>query len=363
MSYVPMTVAREVMTVRGAVPVSDLGRTLPHEHLFIDMSCYLLEPQTPEEQTLLEAPISLERLSSIRRNPYGNRDNCLLADAELACAEVTDFKNLGGGAIVDVTLPDIGRDVLALCSVSERTGVHVIAGCGHYIVSAQPAFVKDASQESITERLLTEITEGIDDTGIKPGIIGEIGTGHPIDPIEIKVLRAAAAAQKATGLALTVHVHAPGRRGHEVLDVLDEEGVDLSRVVLDHLDASLAHADIEFADAVEYHLSLAARGCYIEYDLCGNDCYFVTTEDSWWMPSDRERAKALVALVDAGHRDQLLLSQDVGLKHYLTRFGGWGYGHVLSAFAGYLRDAGLADSTIERLFTDNPHRMLAPEPA
>jgi len=347
-----------VTTVLGPVPAEALGRTITHEHLFIDLSCYFRTPATPEDAAIFAAPVSLDNLHVMHRDPYGSRDNCILDDVDLAAREVEVFKSLGGGTIVDVTLRDIGRDVRKLAEVSQRTGVNIVAGCGHYIYSAMPEAIKTASIDQLEDELMQEISDGIDGSGIRPGIIGEIGTGSPIEPQEERMLRAAGRAQKQSGLAVTVHVHAPGRWGNRVLDILQDEGVAPDRIILDHIDAALAHLDIDFDQAVAYIESLLARGCYVEFDLCGNSHYFRTTTASWWLPSDRERCRALARLVKAGYGKQLLLSQDVGHKHYLQSYGGWGYGHVLGEFSYHMREAGISDAQISRFFIQNPADIL-----
>ena len=347
------------MTVLGPIEASALGTTITHEHIFIDLSCYLTPPKPGEDPGTFFDPVTIKNLHTLHRDPYGNRDNCILDDVGLAVREAEVFKSLGGGTIVDVTLVDIGRNVEALAEVSRRTGLNIVAGCGHYIRSAYPPGVAEMSEQQLTDELLREIRDGIGDTGIRPGVIGEIGTGHPIDPLEHKMLRAAARAHRETGLAISIHVHAPGRRGHEVLDTLLTEGARPDKIILGHIDASLAHLDIELSEAVDYIESLAARGCYIEFDLCGNSYYFVTKEASWWLPSDRERAKALARLCRSGYGDRLLLSQDVGHKHYLREFGGWGYGHVLGAFSHHMRKAGIDQSAISDFLITNPARVLA----
>jgi phosphotriesterase-related protein len=349
----------QIMTVLGPIDADELGKTITHEHLFIDLSCYLTPPKDGEPQGVFHDPVNIKNLHSLLRDPYGNRDNCILDAVELAVREVDLFKRAGGRTIVDVSLPDIGRDVSKLAEVSRRTGVNIVAGCGHYIYSAFPAGVEDMSQDQMTAELLKEIRVGVDDTGIKPGVIGEIGTSHPIHPQEIKMLKAAAQAQVETGLAISIHVHPPGRRGHEVLDILLGEGVRPEKIILGHIDASLAHLDIDFDKAVDYVVSLADRGCYIEFDLCGNSGYFVTKEASWWLPSDRERAKALARMCKKGFEDKILLSQDVGHKHYLVEYGGWGYGHTLTDFSHHLAEAGVDTKQIDGFFLDNPARVLA----
>jgi len=174
-------------------------------------------------------------------------------------------------------------------------------------------------------------------------------------------LRAAARAQAETGLGITVHVHPPAREGHNILDILESEGADLSRVVLGHLDAALAHLDLTFDEAVGYHKSLAARGAYVEYDLCGTSDFLTRGDHSWWLPSDRERVRAIRALVDAGYEDQILLSQDAAHKTWLDEYGGPGYAHVLTDFKRFLELVGIDGDLHRKFVRDNPYRMLTGE--
>lgn len=348
-----------VMTVTGPVEVTDLGRTLPHEHLVIDLTPYVEELSRYQDLPHEEEEVGLANLGAIRGNPYGNRDNCVLDSTDLAIREVELLKAAGGRTIVDATNDDIGSDPTALRTISEATGVHVVAGCGHYVNFAQPDSVREATHDEIADDLVRQITGGLRGTDVRPGIIGEIGTTHPLHPNEAKVLRAAATAQKETGLPLSVHVHPPTRAGHDVLDLLEGEGVDLTRVVLCHIDSALAHNDIEFAEAVDYQRSLARRGAFVEFDLCGNSGFFSDGATSWWLPSDRERAKAIGRLVEDGFAGSLLISQDVGHKHYLSEYGGWGFGHVLTVFKDMLADFGLGTDVHDQLTIANPARMLA----
>jgi phosphotriesterase-related protein len=347
-----------IMTVLGPVSPDSLGPTITHEHLFIDLSCYLRPPESPVPNDIYYQKVDIKNLYALRRDAYCNRDNCILDDVELACREVELFKKEGGKTIVDVTLVDIGRDVTKLAEVARRTGINIIAGCGHYIFSAFPKGLAEKTEDEVFHEIMSEIRDGIDGTGIRPGVIGEIGSGDPIHEQEKKILRAAARAQCETGLAISIHVHAPGRRGNEVLDILIGEGCDPAKIILGHIDASLAHLDINFDQAMDYILSLAARGCFIEFDLCGNSGHFVTKDHTYWMPSDRERAKALAIMCKKGHAHQILLSQDVGHKHYLQEYGGWGYSHVFTEFHTCMLEAGIDQKTIDGFFNVNPVRAL-----
>lgn len=349
----------DVMTVLGPVPATDLGTTLPHEHLFIDLLGYVDELERHQPSAHLNDKLQLTNLNALRQNPYSNRDNCVLDDSDLAFREVLKFAEHGGGTIVDQTNYDIGSSPDKLLALAQLLPVHVIAGCGHYVNFAQKADLAAMTVDEVAQELINEITNGLQGSVVRPGIIGEIGTTFPMHPTEQKALRAAARAHHATGLTVSVHVHPPTRGGHEVLDILEAENVPADRILLCHIDASLAHSDIEFTDAIDYQRSLLERGAYLEYDLCGNSGFFTDGSNSWWLPSDRERCKGLSALIGAGFGDKLLISQDVGHKHYLTEFGGWGYSHVLTTFRTMLATFGVDDNLHDTLTRKNPARMLS----
>lgn len=350
------------MTVQGPVPASDLGPTLPHEHVFLDLNCYVDELLTYRELPIVDEVVTLANLKQVRNNPYGNRDNCVLDNMDLMATELAEFKDAGGGTLVDTTNGDLGPQPANLKALSERTGLHMVAGCGHYVSFAHPPELASQTVDDIAARLISEIRDGFGDTGVRPGIIGEIGTKDPLHPDEAKVLRAAAAAHHATGLTISVHVHPPTRGAHDVLDILESEGVDLRRVVLGHLDAALSHDDIDLAQAIDYHKALADRGPYIEYDLCGNSGFFSDGAHSWWFPSDRERCIGISRLIDAGYGEQLLISQDVGHLYYLSSYGGWGFAHVLTQFKDMLAAAGVSEKWHDQLTRKNPATMLTGDP-
>jgi phosphotriesterase-related protein len=354
----------QVTTVLGPVAADELGITTTHEHLLVDVrDAYWRLPEDRALQEFALQPVELENLYLLRRNFVSNRDNLVLDDLDLAVAELAKFRELGGSTLVEVSLPDIGRDPLALAEISRRTGVNVVAGCGHYVHLAHPDGLAEEPVEAVAERIERELVEGIDGTGVRAGVIGEIGTSHPLHPDEEKVLRAAARVQARTGIALTVHLHPPSRAALEVVDILDDEGANLERVVLGHADIALGHLDTTREAVLRYHVELARRGCFVEYDTCGfPDAYMpdVGFYNPFWFPSDRDRAEAIARLFDAGFGDRVLIAQDVCHKFHLTRYGGYGYGHILRSFVTSLRDFGLGDDEIDTLLVRNPRRMLVP---
>ncbi len=205
----------QVMTVRGPVDPQDLGTTLMHEHLFIDLTHLWEPPAHPWQMPLGDSEPRLENRGLLQVDAYVSRPNLLLDDLELTVAELRPYSELGGGALVDLTTNGIKPQPASLRTVSERSGVHIVAGCGYYTGVTQPPEVASLSEQELVERLVDEIAHGIGGTGVRPGIIGEIGTSAPITADEEKVLRVAAAAQAKTGLAINVHVSIPQPGGDQ----------------------------------------------------------------------------------------------------------------------------------------------------
>ncbi len=298
-----------VMSVSGPVEASELGVVLPHEHVFADL---------------------------VREY----RGTGLLNDEHLARLELALLRDAGGHTLVDLTLDEIGRDPAALRRVAEATGVTIIMGCGHY---RDPYLNRDwfdrHAVDAVADEIVAEIEEGANGTGIRPGIIGEIGADKwYISAAEERSFRAAARAHVRTGLTISTHA-ARWPVGLEQARLLAEEGVDPRRVIIGHADT---------VPIPEYHLSLARLGCYVCFDSIGTGTDY-----------DLSRAVDYVmALVRAGFSGQVLLSHDVFLRGHLRADGGPGYGYLLTDFLPLLIDAGLDAEEVRSFVTNNPAQAL-----
>ena len=143
----------KVRTVLGLIDPSDLGVTLPHEHLFIDESIYFVSADEPTRKALARQPLGLENLGLVRFNPDINIDNLRLDDEDMMVKEVTRFKLAGGNTIVDGTPGyGLGRDIEALRRLSIRTGVNVIASAGYYVSIGHP---KDMNSKTLDATLFS----------------------------------------------------------------------------------------------------------------------------------------------------------------------------------------------------------------
>ncbi|MGM0877144.1 MAG: phosphotriesterase family protein [Bacillota bacterium] len=334
-----------IQTVQGKIDSKNLGITLMHEHLYIDRSHLWEEPNGPKK-TFANQPVTMDILGRLRLDPYGNKDNGLMIDEEIAVKEASEFYLAGGQTIVDVTPVGIGRDPEALARLSKRTGLNIIMGCGFYLENSMPEYMREWSIEEIEDHILKDLEVGVDGTDIKAGIIGEIGISPDMTELEVRVLRAAARAQKKTGHVLTIHLPGWERYGHAVLDIVEREGGAVHKTILDHMNPSM--------DDFEYQTSLAKRGAFLEYDMIGIDLLFPEGQS----PSDEDNAKAVTRLLEKGYGESLLLSHDVFLKICLKTFGGWGYSHILENFVPRLRKMGVSQEAIMTMLQDNPRRVF-----
>lgn len=347
-----------VMTVRGRISPEQLGVTMCHTHLLINLMCWFQPPKEASKVALAELKFSLENLGRIRRDAMAVKDNLIIGDIDEAIAEVREYQKNGGQTIVEVTMPGIGRDPIGMRQISCATGLHVVCGTGWYAASSHPAIVREKSADELAAIMVTEIKEGIGKTGIRAGVIGEIAMSgrnsrEPFFPDEEKVLRAAARAQARTGAALTVHPNPAGRHWQTYLDILEEEGANLGKCYLSHMEL--------FWPDLEYHKAVLARGVYVSYDQFGHEEYFDSLAPGVGFPPDRHRVDGIVALCKEGYANRIVLANEVAYKMAYRRCGGHGYGHLLATILPELRFRGVGDDQIHAMLVENPARLLAME--
>lgn len=340
--------AGKVLTVSGPVDPSELGPTLMHEHLFVDLRRPDGAFRPGEDAATMHEPLSLANLAAVRQG-RPNADNDVLDDFDEMVDEVTAFCRAGGGAIVDVTLPGIGRDPVALRKIARATGLQVVMGAGWYTPTFHPADMNDRTVDDLAGVIVDDIVSGCDDTGIRAGVIGEVGAEtNPLTTNELSSVRASARAGRITGAPVTFHVGGVGEEKFAVLDILDEEGVAPTNVIIGH--ANGLAVDLEFARRV------LARGVFIECDFLaspGSPGGYVG------LLSDHKVARGIAALVADGYADQMVLGHDICQKIQLGRYGGQGFGYISEHFVPALRNLGVDEASLKRIMVDNPARALA----
>jgi 5-phospho-D-xylono-1,4-lactonase len=297
-------------TVLGDVEASRLGLTYSHEHL-------------------------------IAVPPESQRDRDFeLSDYEKSLQELMYFKEAGGQTLVDASTLDYGRNMELLKRMSEDSGVHVVATTGFNKHVYFPEWVGEEPIQGISELLIREVMTGEEATGIRAGILKSGSWYNVIHPLEEKVTRAVARAQLETGAPVWLHTEV-GTMGMEMLDILEEEGVDLSKVAVGHSDRN--------ADPY-YHLQLAKRGAYVQFDGPGKIKYY----------PDSTRVKLIKNLLEHEYGRQLLISGDMGRQSYLHAYGGGpGFSYILKKFVPRLLDEGLDQEQVDELFVQTPARWLA----
>lgn len=344
----PPSLSGQALTVLGPIAPEAMGVTLPHEHLLIDFEVMFSEPAAASDKGRAYQPVTLENLGWVRQNFSSNLDNLRLLDEQVAQDEITLFKRAGGQTVVDPTNVSLARDPQALERIARATGLNVIMGAGYYVAAAHPPDMDRRSVDDLAREIIADVTVGVGDTGVRAGLIGEIGCTWPWAESEQKVVRAAIAAQRETGAPLMIH---PGRNEQapmEIAEFIRREGGDLHRTIMCHIDRTIADWPRLF--------DLAATGIWLEYDLFGLELSWYPYNPAFDMPNDGGRITHILRLIERGHLDQILMSHDIAYKTSLTKYGGYGYHHLLVNVVPRLRKKGVDDTGMRRLLVENPAR-------
>jgi len=320
-----------IATATGDVPIADLGITLTHEHLFINL---------------------------LRER----RGDGLVHDEGAAIEEVMHFATQGGGTIFDLTTAELTpgstvdsegnfdaskhqtrnpRNVEAIQRVSKATGINVVLGTGRYRDPfLNPDVIEELGIEGLADEMIQDLTEGIPGTSAKAGIIGEIGADKWfISELESKVFSAAAKAHKVTGAPIYTHA-TRWSVAFDQIELLQSEGADLSKVAIGHVDTVPKRG---------FAVEVAKHGVYVGIDTINSSSPHEVAP----------RVEAVMDLVRAGYLDRILLSHDVCLTSHYRANGGNGFGFVLDGFKESLLEAGLSENEFREITQCNPARMLS----
>jgi phosphotriesterase-related protein len=315
----------QVETVRGPVPVAELGTVLMHEHVFIVND-------------------------EMRRNyPQFWNEEERVADA---VTRLRALAETGVDTIVDPTVLGLGRDVALVARVNAQVDINIVPATGLYTYNEIPFFLQYHGPDTLlggpdvlVDLFVGDITEGIAGTGIKAGFLKcAIETG--LTPGVERVMKAVAEAHKRTGAPITVHTSAPHRTGLVAQDVLRREGVDLGAVVIGH---SGDTADLP------YLRELVDNGSFIGMDRFGLDVL---------LPTD-ERVATVAQLAAEGLSDRMMLSHDAschidwfppGVKEQVAP--NWHYTYLHDAVIPAMREAGVTEEQLTTMLVDNPRRYF-----
>lgn len=297
-----------IQTVSGRIKPSELGVTMCHEHFIVD-------------------------LTAVRKDGVSK-----IETAEEVKPEIQLMMSLGVQAAVEVTTIDLKRDIRKLKQISDETGLKIVASTGFYLDPFHPDWLRETSAEEIADIFIKELTEGIEETGIRAGIIAEIASSpEAFTPSEMNVLKAAGIAAVMTGSAVSTHT---GRKtAQETIDTLIHAGVNPDKIIIGHQD---------LIDDSDYHLALLKQGVNIAFDTCGKSAYM----------SDDARAENAIKIIRSGYGDHLMLSNDVSRNSYFVSNHGTGYTAAMSIVVPKILEKGGLQKDIDKLLIDNPARIL-----
>jgi phosphotriesterase-related protein len=300
-----------IHTVRGRLHPDDLGLTLPHEHIMVDFSgADITGPHRWDPDVVVD-----------RMLPY-----------------LQDLVDVGAEAFVDATPAYLGRDVRVLRRLSEATGLHIVTNTGWYKPPSLPPRAETLTPEEIAAEWIAEFEQGIDGSDVRPGLIKIAVNPGPLDPLQLKIVEAAARTHLATGLTVASHT-GEARAAQDSLDVAEAVGMDLSRYIIVHAD------QISSLDEIG---GIVDRGAWVEYDAIGTRAL-------------DDHVDLLMRSLDRGWVDRILLSQDAGWYAVGEPNGGTvrPYTTLLTEFRHRLAQAGVDDQTWSKLTEANPAVALA----
>jgi phosphotriesterase-related protein len=341
--------SHKIQTVLGSIDPDRLGVTLSHEHLLWDAS-YMC--QESSDKTIGNEPVKMKNLDWLKRHEHASIDNLKQLEENVAIDELRLFKNAGGSAVVDMGNNGLHRNPVGLAHISRATDVHIIMGSGYYVGASHPPALLRRSVSELIEEMKRDILVGVGETGIKAGILGEIGCSHPLRDSEIKVLKAVAETQSATGAPVNIHPGGSQSSPKEIIKLYDSFGGDIRHTAVSHI-CNRHGMDVDLT------IELAKTGCYIEYDSFGNFTNpIILPEKTFYALNDWQRITCIKEMIDHGYLDRLLISHDVFHKTDLGRFGGFGYNHIQSTVIPLMRLNGTTENEIRSLLVDNPKRFL-----
>ena len=207
-----------------------------------------------------------------------------------------------------------------------------------------------AARKSWPKQIVRDVTEGVDGTGIRSGIIGEVGCSWPLTDNERKVVRAAAMAQRATGAPILIH---PGRDETSplrIMEVLDGAGADLGRTIIGHLDRTVFERSTLTA--------IGEAGCYFEWDLFGSEGAYYRMNLDIQHPNDGTKLSDIAWLVSEGYGEKIVIAHDICSKHRLLKYGGHGYFYILAQIVPMMRRRGFGEESIQNILVHNPASIL-----
>jgi len=306
--------AESVITVNGRIKTKSMGTTLIHEHILVDfIGADLIDPSRWKREEVIKKVL-----------PY-----------------LLEAKQQGVKTFMDCTPAFLGRDVLLLKSISEKSGLQILTNTGYYGAVGNkylPAWAFTETSEQLSRRWIDEYLHGIENTGIKPGFI-KIGVDPgPLSVIHQNLIKAAAITHLQTGLTICSHT-GMATPALEQIEILEKMKVDPSAFVW-------THAQNE--PDMSWLIKAANRGTWISLDGIG------------W--GEMEKYITRIQLLKSnGLLHRLLISHDAGWYKPGEPDGGTmtGYTKLFEVLIPQLIQGGFSNQDIRQLLVVNPANAFA----
>ena len=312
----------QINSVLGPIDSSDLGFTLMHEHVMVAASG--LSKSYPD----LLGP---------------NRE-------ERAIACLKKAKAAGIHTLLDATTFDLGRDPELLRHVAFESGVNLINVTGWWL--DVPRFMLGVGANQMADEFIRDINEGFRGTDIKAGMLKCAADFEGVTPPLETMARAVARAHLQTGVPIMVHSYPTGHVAKRQIEIFREEGVDLTRVKIDHSN------DTTDTDYLKWILD---QGCFLGLDRYPGR-----------LVSPHMRTVTLKRLMDMGYAERLCPSHDciclhihneqadgsIPAEHAFTASNPDQYLYMHRHVIPELLQMGATQADIDMLFIDNPKRLF-----
>ena len=305
----------KVQTVLGPIDPEEMGVTDYHEHVYVDLPPWIW-------------------------NIPGYADFGI-NDVDRSIEELRSWQAAGGRTLVDATAIDFGLEPNKMRQIAEAVPeVNIVATTGFNKSFYCERWVYKWSIDELADFVAEHVTKGIFGTDVKAGVIKGGSMYMRMQEIDEKLIRVAARAHLMTGAPISTHTEG-GTMALQQLDILEEEGVDLTRVAIGHSDRNPDPG---------YHIAICKRGAYVGHDCPGKVKY---GPDSW-------RVALIKEIIGAGYGKQILLGNDLGRVSYLRAYGGGpGWDYVLTRFVPRLRAEGVSKKAIDDILIENPRQFYA----
>jgi len=299
-------------SVKGKIAASEMGTTLIHEHVLVDfIGAEKISPDRWKHDEVIRKVL-----------PY-----------------LLEIKERGVRTLIECTPAFIGRDVILLKKLSEKSGLHILTNTGYYGASDNkylPKWAFTETAEQLASRWIAEFENGIEGTGIRPGFIKTGVNSGTLSELHQKLIKAAALTHLKTGLTICSHT-GPALPAREEIEILKQSGVHPSAFVWVHANGSAE----ELGD-------VGKSGCWISLDGVNED-------------NIARHVELISFLKKNGKLGQVLISHDAGWYRPGEPNGGEfrGFTTISDKLVPALKAAGFTEADIRTLMVANPAKAFA----